>query len=70
MSLTYFTGDHTVHPSRELEYSETVPNFGVDLIFACKLHTGLIVPKISTFSQYTSGNLSLIELFDDELGIK
>ena len=68
IDTTIFAGDHDVHPSRSLEYSANVPDFGLNRIFTCKLHNGEVVPKISTFSHYTSGNLSLVKIFDDESG--
>ena len=63
IDTTIFVGDHDVHPDRQIEYLDYIPNVGSNLFVACdvsedeKYHE-----KISTFSNYTSGTLRHIKL--------
>lgn len=63
IDTTIFVGEHDVHPDRNSEYCDKIPLIGEDMFIACRLKSGEILEKSSTFSHYTGGNLIRMDLF-------
>ena len=63
IDTTIFAGDHDVHPDRETEYLDTIPNIGEELFIACiRSEVDEVSDKKTVFSHYTSGSLKHITL--------
>ena len=63
IDTTIFIGDHDVHPDRESEYLDVIPNIGEDLFIACEQSEKLqFKEKNSAYSHYTSGTLRHIRI--------
>jgi hypothetical protein len=63
IDTTIFAGDHDVHPDREVEYINEIPNVGEELFVACLVgEEDNIMHKKTVFSHYTSGSLKRVKL--------
>ena len=62
IDTTMFIGNHEAHVDRNSEYLDTIPFIGDDFYVTCKLNSGEVTNKSSTFSHYTSGNLTRVKL--------
>lgn len=63
IDTTIFSGDHDVHEDRRSEYLDNIPDIGENLFVACNVSEKKgHVDKKTTYSHYTTGNLSHIKI--------
>ena len=63
IDTTILVGDHPIHPDRNIEYLEKIPKIGEDLFIVCeRSENNPIVDKKTTYSNYTTGSLTRLNL--------